>query len=233
MKRFVVVSGTDTGVGKTTISVALLAAWARRGWTVRPCKPIETGISDRSVGTDAARLAEAVGLVESQTAIMRFSLPVAPEAAAIAEGQAIDPDQLIAQCQQLPGDRILIEGAGGLLVPIAPGFVFADLVQALGASLLVVGRTRLGTINHTLLTLSEAARRSLPIAGIVLNQLSDDKGPEDEDNARLIAQHGGLTPLGPFPWSPQQDAQTLAALAEQHLPIAQLFAQSFAGAASV
>lgn len=230
MKRFVVVTGTDTGVGKTTISVALLSAWAARGWQVRPCKPIETGISERSVDTDAGRLGQAVGQAEAQTAIWRFRVPVAPEAAARAEGQAIDPSALIAACQRLPGDRILIEGAGGLLVPIAPGFVFADLAQALGATLLVVGRTRLGTINHTLLTLSEAARRGLAIGAVILNRLSDELCPEDADNAQLIADHGGRAPLGPFPWSPQQDPQTLAALAETHLPVEALFQRLFAHA---
>lgn len=227
MKRFVVVTGTDTGVGKTTISVALLAAWAQRGWSVQPCKPIETGIDDRSAFTDAARLAQAVGQAEAQAAIWRFRVPVAPEAAARAEGQAIDPATLIAACQRVPGERVWIEGAGGLLVPIAPGFVFADLAQALGATLLVVGRTRLGTINHTLLTLSEAARRGLTVGAVVLNRSSDELGPEETDNAQLIAQHGGIAPLGPFPFGAQQDPSSLAALAAQHLPIDSLFQQLF------
>ncbi len=227
MKRVVVVTGTDTGVGKTTISVALLGAWARRGWLVRPFKPIETGLCERSVDSDAARLAQAVALTEQQASYLRFQLPVAPEAAAAAEGLRIDPDRLVAACRELPGELILIEGAGGLLVPIAPGFVVADLALALGARLLVVGRTQLGTINHTLLTLAESQRRGLSVAGVILNRLRAEVGPEEADTLRLIASHGGIAPLGPFPWSEQQDGDTLATLAVQHLPIDALFERAF------
>lgn len=227
MKRFVLVTGTDTGVGKTTISVALLGAWARRGWRVRPYKPIETGLCERSVDSDASRLALAVGLQESQTAYLRFKLPVAPEAAAAAEGTRIDVDRLVEACRALPGDDVLIEGAGGLLVPIAPGFVVADLALALGAGLLLVGRTQLGTINHTLLTLAEARRRGLLVSGVILNRLRAESGPEEADTLQLIASHGGITPLGPFPWSEQQDGDTLATLAARHLPIEALFEQAF------
>ena len=227
MKRVVLVTGTDTGVGKTTISVALLGAWARRGWRVRPYKPIETGLCERSVDSDASRLALAVGLQEPQTAYLRFKMPVAPEAAAAAERKRIDVDRLVEACRTLPGDCILIEGAGGLLVPIAPGFVVADLALALGARLLLVGRTQLGTINHTLLTLAEARRRGLLVCGVILNRLRADIGPEESDTLRLIASHGGITPLGPFPWSEQQDGDTLATLAARHLPIEALFDQAF------
>ena len=150
MKRVLFVTGTDTGVGKTTVSVALLAAWAKTGRVVRPLKPIETGMTDHTEGSDAARLAAAVGLRENDTMLWRFALPAAPESAAMAEGKRIDLGQLIAAIQQLPGENLLIEGAGGLLVPVAPGVVMADLAQALGARLLIVGRTQLGTINNTI-----------------------------------------------------------------------------------
>jgi dethiobiotin synthetase len=227
VKRFLVVTGTDTGVGKTTISVALLAAWLKLGKRVRPLKPIETGLTERCDGSDAARLAAAVGCPDDQVSHLRFQSPVAPEAAAAAEGHPIDPVQLVEYCRAVPGDHVLIEGAGGLLVPIAPGFVIADLAQALGARLLLVGRTRLGTINHTLLTLAESQRRGLPIGGVILNRLSDEQGPEETDNARLIARHGGVEPLGPFPFCPDPSPTSLAELAQRHLPVATLFERAF------
>ena len=231
MKRFLLVTGTDTGVGKTTVSVALLAAWRRRGHLVRPQKPIETGLDDRSTESDAFRLAQAVGIDGHATSWLRFRRPVAPDAAARAEGQVIDPDRLIAHCRQLPGDHILIEGAGGLLVPIAKGFVVADLAQSLGARLLVVARTRLGTINHTLLTLHEAQRRGLCVAGLVLNRTVDEIGPEETDNVRLLREHadgGTPDPIGPLPFSESQAPDVLAALAEAHLPVGDLFLRAFA-----
>ena len=227
MKRILFVTGTDTGVGKTTVSVALLAAWAKTGRVVRPLKPIETGITDGTEGSDAARLAAAVGLRETDTALLRFSLPAAPECAAAAEGQQLALGPLVATIQQLPGENLLIEGAGGLLVPIAPGVVMADLAQALGARLLIVGRTRLGTINHTLLTLAESQRRGLPVCALILNRLGEEVGPQEADTAARIAAHGGVQPLGPFPFSRQQDPATLADLAAQHLPIDTLFERAF------
>lgn len=227
MKRVLFVTGTDTGVGKTTVSVALLAAWAKTGRVVRPLKPIETGMTDHTEGSDAARLAAAVGLRENDTMLWRFALPAAPESAAMAEGKRIDLGQLIAAIQQLPGENLLIEGAGGLLVPVAPGVVMADLAQALGARLLIVGRTQLGTINHTLLTLAESQRRGLPVCALILNRLGEAVGPQEADTAARIAAHGGVGPLGPFPFSRQQDPVTLAALAAQHLPIDALFERAF------
>ena len=106
----------------------LFAAWRRRGHLVRPQKPIETGLDDRSTESDAFRLAQAVGIDGHATSWLRFRLPVALEVAARAEGQVIDPDRLIAHCrQQLPGDHILIEGAGGLLVPIAKAGLLSQI----------------------------------------------------------------------------------------------------------
>ncbi len=227
MKRFVVVTGTDTGVGKTTVSVALLAAWARRGFTVRPFKPIETGVEDGDQSSDADRLAQAVGLTRAETSWLRFRSPIAPEAAAAAEDRKIDPQTLVDRCLTLPGERILIEGAGGLLVPIAPGFVFADLARALGARLIVVARTRLGTINHTLLTLAEARWRGIPVASVVLSRTIEAVGPEEADNERLLRAHGAGDLVGPLPFSAHQEPATLAALAEAHLPVATLFGQAF------
>ncbi len=227
MKRFVLVTGTDTGVGKTTVSVALLSAWAKRGLLVRPCKPLETGVEDGDMHSDADRLAQAVGLSRAETSWLRFRAPVAPEAAAAAEGRPIDPQTLVDRCLMLPGDRILIEGAGGLLVPIAPGFLFADLARALGARLLVVARTRLGTINHTLLTLAEARWRGLVVASVVLNRTIEAAGPEETDNVRLLRSHGGIDPAGPLPFSAIQEPMSLAALAEAHLPVAALYDRAF------
>jgi len=228
VKRFLIVTGTDTGVGKTTLSVALLGAWAQLGQRVRPLKPIETGLTERSDGSDAARLAAAAGFRDDEVSHLRFKSPVAPEAAAAAEGHLIDPRQLVEHCRAVPGEQVLIEGAGGLLVPIAPGFVFADLAQALEARLLVVGRTRLGTINHTLLTLAESQRRGLPLCGVILNRLSDEQGPEETDSVSLIATHGGVEPLGPFPFCSNPSPSVLAELAHRHLPVAMLFERAFA-----
>jgi dethiobiotin synthetase len=230
--RVVFVTGTDTGVGKTTVSRALLGAWRRRGQRVAAVKPLETGISPDDLAGDAAALAAASGQSLAQTMWRRFGPPLAPQAAAAQAGTPIDPRQLEAACQGSvpPAPRLLIEGAGGLLVPIAPGYTMADLAQAVCAAVIIVARTRLGTINHALLTIAECRRRGLPIVGLVLNRATDETGPEDADNAALIAAHGGVPVWGPLPHLRDvaaADVSTLADAAERHLPVQEIFASCY------
>lgn len=233
MKRFLFVTGTGTGVGKTTISVALLAAWQKRGFLVRPCKPIETGLDAESTHSDACRLASAAGFSIGEVSFLRFRLAASPETAALAERDPISFDRLVEHCRSLPSENILIEGAGGLLVPITAGRVMADLAQGLDARVLVVAATHLGTVNHSLLTLFELARRKLPVAGLVLNQVTSNPGPEEADVPRLLREHAvpdSFDPHGPlctFPFVSDQTPETLAKLAEKHLSVAKLFQACF------
>lgn len=227
--RLLFVTGTDTGVGKTAVSCALLAAWRRRGVKVGALKPIETGVTpgDFSADSDGVRLAAAAGLRPQQSICMQLPLPLAPEAAAHAAGAAIDPQELVALCQKrarmLDSALVLIEGAGGLLVPIAPGYTMADLALDLGAQVLVVARTRLGTINHTLLTVSECRRRGLRLCGVILNRATPESGEEDRDNAALIRAHGDIPVWGPLPHVPGAfDPDALARAAESQLPLTEL-----------
>lgn len=237
--RFLFVTGTDTGVGKTAVSCALLAALRGRG-ALAALKPIETGVTpgDFTADSDGVRLAAAAGLLATQTIGMQLLLPLAPEAAAQAAGMAIDPQALVALCRtraaELGRPLTLIEGAGGLLVPIAPGFTMADLARELAAQVLIVARTRLGTINHTLLTVAECRRRRLPVCGVVLNRATPESGIEDRDNAALIASHGSVPVWGPLPhlpsWAETLDTTALARAAEAHLPeLVKLLAASHMG----
>lgn len=227
--RVVFVTGTDTGVGKTTVSCALLAAFRRRGLPTFALKPLETGIAIDATSGDAAALAAAAGQSLADTSWRRFWPPLAPQAAAEKSGASIDPRALEAACRPATS-RLLVEGAGGLLVPIASDYTMADLAQALGAVVLIVARTRLGTINHSLLTIAECRRRGLPIAGIVLNRATDESGPEDDDNAALIAAHGGVPVWGPLPHLgavESSDFTSLADAAERHLPVQEIFAACY------
>jgi dethiobiotin synthetase len=237
------VTGTDTGVGKTTVACALLAAFRKLGLPVSPLKPLETGCPPDSVGSDAARLAAAAGTDPARAGLLRFAEPVCPEAAGRAEDRPIDVPALLALCRERAAEPTLIEGAGGLLVPIAPGYTMADLAADLGARVLVVARTRLGTLNHTLLTLAECRRRRLPVIGVILNRTDDVIGPEDRDNAELLAAHGGVEILGPLPYlretpnslsgSPSggpsgiPSGEELAEAAMRELPIARLYQRAF------
>jgi dethiobiotin synthetase len=222
--RFLFVTGTDTGVGKTTISCALLAAWHQRGHAVTAIKPIETGIHPGAKDCDAGRLAAAARQPLSQAAWLQLEPPIAPEAAARATDSTgfIDTAELVKVCRARASQLTLVEGAGGLLVPIARGYTMADLAQELDAAVLVVARTRLGTINHSLLTVAECRRRGLRLIGLVLNRCELAEGPEEKDNAALIESHGEVPVFGPFPYLPDADGKAdtdAAAVAERHLPI--------------
>lgn len=210
--RRLFVTGTDTGVGKTTIACALAAAYRRRGFRVATLKPIETGCVESALGLvpeDAIRLARAAGepLPPARSledlCPQRFALPASPQVAAAASGRVVDLEAVErAAAARGPADILLIEGAGGLLVPLAPGVLQADLMVRLGAPVLVVARAALGTVNHTLLTLEAARRRGLVVAGVILDRTDRPPGPEDASNAPAIAEHGGVAVLGTFPWRP-------------------------------
>ena len=199
------VTATDTGVGKTWVSCALVRAAARRGLRAVAMKPCETGDGD-----DGARLIEATGraLDPELARPYRFHLPASPEVAARAEGAVVDVARIEAAFARLTRDAdfTLVEGAGGLLVPVAPGVLMADLAARLALPLLIVARAALGTVNHTLLTLEAARARRLPIAGVVLCRAVETAGPEEPTNPEAIASWGHVPILGLFPHGRDADA---------------------------
>lgn len=199
------VTATDTGVGKTWVACALARAAVRRGLRVAVMKPCETGDGD-----DGARLLDAAGraLDPELARPYRFHLPASPEVAARAEGAVVDPTRIADACARLTRDAdfTLVEGAGGLLVPLAPGVLMADLAARLGLPLLVVARASLGTVNHTLLTLEAARARALAVAGVVLSRAVDSTGPEEPTNPDAIATWGRVPILGVFPHGRDADA---------------------------
>jgi dethiobiotin synthetase len=200
--RGLFVTGTDTGVGKTLVSVALLRLALRRGLRPIPFKPAETGCDPHPADGRALWLAARPPVAEAEVVLYKFRLPAAPAQAAAAEGAHIDLQRIAHQASALAaqGDLLIIEGAGGLLVPYAAGVTCADVAARLRLPLLVVARTALGTINHTALTLREAARASLEVAGVILNRTTENEAPHETGNADLIAQLTGRRPLGTVPW---------------------------------
>ncbi len=187
--RGLFVTGTDTGVGKTAVSCALARALRGRGVDVGVMKPIETGVP--AAGPEDARaLREAAGAADRLEEIcpLRFALPAAPTVAAEAEGREVDLALLRRSAEGLASrhELLLVEGAGGLLVPAAPGRSMADLAAELGLPLLVVARTRLGTINHTRLTLLAAEHLRLPVLGVALSHADGPLDPADAANLEAL-----------------------------------------------
>jgi dethiobiotin synthetase len=174
------VTGTDTGVGKTWVSCGVLRAARAAGLRVAARKPAETGCDPDAggelVGVDAVALRAAAGGDEPIDAVcpVRLPDPLAPSFAARRAGVAIDVGATVLACRSRARDveLLLVEGAGGLLVPLAERYTFADLARELGARLLLVVGARLGAINHALLSLEVAAARGLPVAGFVINHFS-------------------------------------------------------------
>lgn len=170
------VTGTDTGIGKTMVCAGIAASLHRRGLRVGVLKPAETGCAPGDGGpspADAVRLRFFSGCGAPLDAICPYALrePLAPLIAAEREALRIDPDRLVA-CHETMArahDITLIEGAGGLLVPLTSSLTFADLAQRLDAPLLVVVGSRLGAINHAMLTIRYAQRVGLRVLGYVVN----------------------------------------------------------------
>ena len=164
------ITGTDTGIGKTWVGRALSHVLVAAGRKVVAVKPVESGCD--SAGShleDGALLAAATGQAEPRAALFRFTAPVAPALAAEREGVDIDLDGLVLQIERLGqgADVLLVEGAGGLLSPVTWEWTIVELARSLGAAALVVAPDRLGTINHTQLTLSALELAGIDVAGVV------------------------------------------------------------------
>ena len=185
------VTGTDTGCGKTTVACAIARAAREAGQRVRVLKPVETGCVD-GVPADATALGQAASDERplEELCPYRLALPAAPEIAARQERVEIDPDALQrAFASAADGaDLVLVEGAGGLRVPIRAGLDMAELALLFGLPLLVVARAALGTINHTLLTLEAAKLRRLRVALVVFSHTEPALSDADRANLDLLLE---------------------------------------------
>jgi dethiobiotin synthetase len=196
--RGLFVTATDTGVGKTLLSAALLAAMASAGERVRAYKPVVTGLDDeeeiaaRGVWpADHELLAAVAGMAPEDVSPLRFGPAVSPHLAAELAGVRIDPSQLLAAALAGEPDRTLIvEGVGGLLVPLAEDYTVCDLAVALGLPLLIAARPGLGTINHTLLTVRAARTAGLDVLAVVLTPWPAEPSPMERSNRETIARLG-------------------------------------------
>jgi len=201
-RRGCFVTGTDTGVGKTVVGQALVRALRARGVDVGVLKPIETGVGAAGP-LDAMALRDAAGVSDSLDDVcpQRFALPAAPTVAAEAEGRRVDLRAVdraftrIAECHAF----IVVEGAGGLLVPVAEGVSMGDLAARLSLPVIVVARAALGTINHTLLTLEAAAARGLDVLGVVISHADGALSPPDRANLGALRGALGARVIGEIP----------------------------------
>jgi dethiobiotin synthetase len=217
--RGVFVTGTDTGVGKTLVAAALARHLRGRNLDVGVMKPVETGVTAPGrPGADATQLQRAAGCTDEPAASAPYRLraPLAPALAAEEESVRVDLASIVKVAGTLRDrhDFTIIEGAGGLMVPLAGGLLVADLVLQLGLPLLVVCRPGLGTINHTLLTIHAARTMGIPLAGFIINGM-----PQHPDAAEALAPHNlaslaSADLLGVLPRVAGDEREKVEALAE-------------------
>ena len=193
------ITGTDTGVGKTYVTAALAAACIQSGRGVAVLKAAQTGLPD----DDAAWIAARVPGITVRTAL-RYQAAVAPAVAARLEG-APEPslEAIVAAARELRGEAgaILVEGSGGLLVPINDRETFADLALALDLPIAIVARPGLGTLNHTALTVEVARARGIALAGVIVCGTSADPDVAERTNLTELRRIAPL--LGALPWDPE------------------------------
>ncbi len=179
-----IVCGTDTDVGKTVVSSFLVQGLNAIYW-----KPIQSGLDD---GGDTYKVREILNLPQSQclTEQYKFKAAVSPHWSAEKENRLIEPEQL-----QIPiiSQNLIIETAGGVMVPLTRDFLQIDLLQKWMLPIILVARSGLGTLNHTLLTIEALKRRKIPILGIILN------GEFHEDNPKTLEQFGNIPVIAQLP----------------------------------
>jgi dethiobiotin synthetase len=227
--RGLFVTGTGTGVGKTVLTASLLAAAAAAGEPVRAHKPVVTGLDEppNEWPPDHELLARTTGQTPEEVAPERYGPPVSPHLAAELAGQRLEPTQLLAAVRAAgQGHTLVVEGVGGLLVPLAEHYTVRDLVAALGLPLLVAAPPGLGTINHTLLTLHAARAAGLEVRAVVLTPWPEQPSVMEKSNRATIARLGEVE-VAVLPHVPSPN---LAALADagKRLPWRQWLSRSLA-----
>jgi dethiobiotin synthetase len=192
-----VITGTDTGIGKTVVAAMLTLALDAVYW-----KPVQSGTID---GTDTTTVAAITGLGPERFILESYLLtqPLSPHRAAELDGVAIDLHSLVLPGSTPGGRPLIVEGAGGLMVPLTRRTLYIDIFQRWGAPVVLCARTALGTINHALLSVEALRARDIPILGIVF------VGDEMADSERTTCEFAAVRRLGRLPWLPRLTPDTL------------------------
>lgn len=205
MTGAIVVTGTDTGIGKTVFAAGLTGALGASYW-----KPVQAGLGD---GSDSAHVAELANISPERILpeAYRLETSCSPHRAAEIDGVTIDPDRLTPPATARP---LVVEGAGGVLVPVTRELLYADLFARWRLPVVLVARTALGTINHSLLSIEALRSRGVSIMGIAF------VGDAVEDSEATIVAMGGVKRLGRLPHLRPLNRDTLAAAFTEHFHLA-------------
>jgi dethiobiotin synthetase len=224
MGKGLFITGTDTGVGKTLVSMGLISFFKERGMSVGVMKPVESGCRRKNGGLvpeDAILLKNAAESQDDLDHINPYALeaPLAPALAAEMEGVEIGLEAIRSSFEILTSlhDIVIVEGAGGFLVPIFGDFFMADLAKELNLPILLVTEAKLGIINHTLLTLAYAKGCQIPVLGIVMNQTTDKQSLPETLNPDALKRWAKAPFLGALPFIPEFDAEAVKRVVKTNL----------------
>ncbi|PTX64393.1 dethiobiotin synthetase [Melghirimyces profundicolus] len=217
------VTATDTEVGKTWVTAGLSLALQSRGVKTGVFKPVQSGHLREHPKGDGMRLKSWTGVDDPIESIVpySYSLPVAPGLAAELEGTAIDREVILRSLDSLARkyDGVLVEGAGGWMTPLGESWTIADLAREIGWPVLIVARPDLGTVNHTALTVRAIRSTGLEVAGVVLNGGYRADDPSVDHNPRLIESFAGVPVLGRLPWLEDPGKERLRQAVLQNLDL--------------
>jgi len=212
------ITGTDTGVGKTVVTAAILGWFRHQGLNSGAMKPIETGVDSECsspANSDALFLMECGGIKDDLSLVcpIRMKAAASPYQAGLIENRALEPETILSAYRTLSNkyDRMVVEGVGGIRVPITRNYEVVDLMRDLGLPAVVVTRYQLGTLNHTQLTLDTLKQNGIPVKGVIFNQCE----PETPDNIEkaqpsLIEELTGVKILGELPYIDPLNTQSFS-----------------------
>lgn len=225
MHKGIFITGTDTGVGKTFVTAGLIRAMKDQGIDVCPMKPAETGCrvcKGQLIPVDTLKLIEVSGVDEPIELInpYRFRKPLAPSVAAELEGGNFKKKVVLDAYKKLADkyEIIIVEGAGGIMVPLYKRYLFLDLIKDLNLPLMIVARPGLGTINHSLLTIEAARKKGIKVLGVVFNNaVKSTKDLSCKTNPEVIVQTGKVSVLGIVPHVAKSDNNNIFKLISSKL----------------
>ncbi len=200
------VTGTDTGVGKTTITAAIAASLRKRGIDVGVMKPVATGVERKDIfkSEDVTLLHEAAQVKDDEKTLnpVFLPLPVSPYDASKILNLKIDLELVFERFKYLLKSHkmVLVEGIGGIMTPIAQDFFVADMIKKMGLETIVITRATLGTINHTVMTIEMCKKYHIPVKGLIINYYDENGTPAERNAPSTLHEVTGLPILGIIPF---------------------------------
>ncbi|NLS87891.1 ATP-dependent dethiobiotin synthetase BioD [Bacillus subtilis] len=223
------VTGTDTEVGKTVVSSGIAALLREHNKDVGVYKPFLSGISRHHPDSDTSLLKDMsqTGLSHEDITPFAFKAPLAPYVAGKLEGKTVTMEEVLSHWGRIKEKHecFIVEGAGGISVPLGEDYLVSHVIKALQLPMIIVARPHLGTINHTFLTVKYAESMGLPIAGIIINGISNSPDQDEKTNPEMIERLCGVPVLGITPKLANVTKETVLHMVKDHINLSLLMNQ--------